>query len=60
MIERVKVKLVKPWSGRRVGQVFDAMDKRTADLLIERGVAELIEPPKKAKRKRKAKTESSD
>jgi hypothetical protein len=60
MIERVKVKLIKPWSGRRAGQVFDAMDKRTADLLIERGVAVLLEPPKKAKRKRKAKTESSD
>jgi hypothetical protein len=47
MIERVKVKLIKPWSGRRAGQVFDAMDKRTADLLIERGVAVLLDPPKR-------------
>jgi len=60
MIDRVKVELVKAWSGRRAGQVFDAMDKRTADLLIERGVAVLVDPPKKAKRKRKPKTESPE
>ena len=60
MIERVKVELIKPWSGRRVGQVFNSMDRRTADLLIKRNIAVLLEPPKKAKRKRKPKTESSE
>ena len=55
-IERVKVKLLTGWAGRPAGWVFPLMDKRTADIMVANGQAELVsddESSDKPKRKRK-------
>lgn len=44
-IERVAVRLLSPWNGRRAGFVIPQMDSRIANDLIEHGRAEAFEEP---------------
>jgi len=46
------VRLLKPWKFRKVGHILNDMPDGAANVLIKRGFAEPIQPPKENKPKK--------
>jgi len=47
------VRLLKPWKYRKVGQILNDMPDGAANMLIRRGFAEPVQPPKEHPKQKK-------
>lgn len=54
----MRVRLIKPWNGRRPGTILAEIPDGVGNVLLRRQIAELLDPPRRTKRAKPAKTKA--